>query len=167
MFFIFGLRRFGLKKVGYGKDFCNSCENEAIINRFQWFTWCHIFFIPLIPLGYHSKFNCTICGNNPHAMKNTPLWLRILFIFILLCIGSTTITSGLYRHFSFGWIIKTLITFAITAACYWVFRKLNQATFKEQRSKITPVNQQVCVLCDGEIVQKKQPTCSRCKLEVY
>jgi DNA-directed RNA polymerase subunit RPC12/RpoP len=59
---IFGWKHADVTKTGYKSDFCESCKSPAIIDEWKWFTWGHLFGIPLLPLGYIHTWICSRCN---------------------------------------------------------------------------------------------------------
>jgi hypothetical protein len=167
MFLIFGIKRFGHKKVGYGKDFCNSCQNEAVVERYRWFSWIHIFFIPLIPVGYYSHTRCTICTNDPNAKVRTPIWQKGIFLIVIAGLNWVLYQDGLLTNLSYGLVIKLISMLMFIGCGYWIYKGRNEVSKKERRKQLTPVDQKTCIMCEGDIVVAKKTTCSRCKLEVF
>ena len=167
MFLIFGIKRFGHKKVGYGKDYCNSCQNEAVFERYRWFSWIHIFFIPLIPVGYYSHTRCTICTNDPNAKVSTPIWQRIIFLAVIAGLIWVLYQDELLDDLSYGLAIKLFAMLMLLGCGYWIYKGRADVSKKERRKHLTPVDQTTCMMCEGEIVVAKKAHCSRCKLEVF
>jgi len=167
MFFIFGLRKFGIKKVAYGKDFCNSCENEAVVDKFRWFSWIHLFFIPLIPLGYQYNYSCTICTNDPNAVIQTALWQKVIVASVFAGLNWLLYQSGIAEDLSYQVLLKVFTMLALCASIYWIYAGSKKPSKKERRKHLTPVNQETCEKCEGVIVHAKVSRCTRCKLEVF
>jgi hypothetical protein len=60
--FVFGWKQAGATKIGYKNDFCESCKCPAVIEEWRYFTWGHLFGIPLLPLGYIHSWICCQCN---------------------------------------------------------------------------------------------------------
>ena len=65
MFVIYGEYRFAKRKAGYKSVWCESCNQHAYAERHRHFKFGHLFWLPLIPLGFHSEWFCLECGKDP------------------------------------------------------------------------------------------------------
>jgi hypothetical protein len=58
MIFLHGVYRFSKKRVGFRNDFCSRCKQQRIAEQYRTFNMWHFFFVPLVPLGYASSWQC-------------------------------------------------------------------------------------------------------------
>ena len=75
--------------------------------------------------------------------------------------------DGLLDDLNYGLAIKLLAMLMLLGCGYWIYKGKNEISKKERRKQLTPVDQKICVMCEGEIVVAKKTHCSRCKLEVF
>ena len=71
MFLIHGVYHWGGKRIAYRSDYCLSCEAPCIAEQMRTFDAGHLFFVPVLPLGYRKRWHCATCGNNPHERVKT------------------------------------------------------------------------------------------------
>src|SRR5712671_2886084 len=69
MVIIHGQYHFGRRKVGARKDFCNACKRECLSELWRSFDCLHFFWIPLLPVGTHERWLCTLCNQNPRKIQ--------------------------------------------------------------------------------------------------
>jgi hypothetical protein len=55
MLVIHGLYRFKQHRIGVCKDLCNACEKETVTEEWRSFNVGHLYFIPLLPLGWRKR----------------------------------------------------------------------------------------------------------------
>lgn len=66
MIVIYGFYRFAQKRIGYRNDFCLTCKTECLAEQQRSFNCGHLFFVPLLPLGFFTRWVCPTCKMNPH-----------------------------------------------------------------------------------------------------
>ncbi|MEI6235978.1 MAG: hypothetical protein WCT04_23230 [Planctomycetota bacterium] len=102
MIVLHGIYKFSKTLIGSQNCFCKSCNSEQSAEQFRTFNAWHVFFIPVLPLGYQQSWCCKKCGNDPHARTITsPLLLMIAIILFgvlgLLLLGSSLSAKGMDR----------------------------------------------------------------------
>lgn len=78
-----GLYKFRTIQIAYRLDYCVTCDGERITEQFRSFDAVHVWFVPLIPLGFRYRWVCPVCANDPH-MRPTGLWIWFLGAISLL-----------------------------------------------------------------------------------
>ena len=66
MLVIFGTYNFAKKPVAYRADYCRSCEGERLTLGVRSFDAFHLFWIPVLPLGFWTRWYCGQCQAHPH-----------------------------------------------------------------------------------------------------
>jgi hypothetical protein len=151
---IFGLYRFRPRTIAFRCDYCRHCQKEALAVAVRTFAWLHLYFIPLLPMGFETKWYCTACYGDPHAGQGTPRPIRILISALLLPLAIYCWLVLLVPSFSerggIGfWItgITTTLLFAMSAV--WS----SKGKFDSGLQNVTPYSSQKCPLCDDVLMQ--------------
>ncbi len=163
MFVIYGTKGSKKKMVGYGKDFCRSCDREAVVYKYSWLSWFHFFYIPLIPLGRRHEWICQLCSRDANAHTRTTLVKKIFVaIFIIpMCLiffpAAETTT------------MKIITLVPVLLISIWIIRHKKIPSKKLLQEKITkPIDKINCIQCNERLTQDpKKLICKPCQLTVY
>jgi len=167
IFWIYGIKRLGRKKVGYGKDHCNACEREAVVEKWRWFTWFHLFFIPVIPLGFHHEWICTLCERDSNARYKSGIYIKIFLSLFIFGVTALLFQPGATDGIEYGWIMKLLSALMFLASVFWLIKHKKQTSKKAFRKSITPIGTSTCLSCNEPLTLNLKLLCVPCKLEVY
>lgn len=124
MLIIHGTYHFGKKKLETREDVCNSCERLRIIELWRSFNVFHIFWIPLIPLGSHSRWKCAVCHNDPHARYKTSKPMKIAGLFALaIFLVSLCSVEPKPDEVAFMWGARIVLSLAFLGLLYSVLKR--------------------------------------------
>jgi hypothetical protein len=68
---VHGTYSWGDKRVAYRNDYCMSCNAPRMAFQHRTFEVYHLYWIPILPLGFWRRWRCGVCGNDPHANVRT------------------------------------------------------------------------------------------------
>jgi len=165
MFIIFGTHLFGLKRYAYKYMGCSHCEMHRLFIQTRGFAWGHIFWIPLIPLGYQSSWHCASCvkedNNAPTSFIVKLVFLAALIVaFYMVTLGKPAADLGDSALWWQGGI-GLLLAWSLYETFYH-FKKKEQNKYKF----MMPLpDRDFCELCDGELEVTHNGTlqCADCK----
>src|SRR3989338_1357270 len=96
MLIVHGTYFLARKLVAYRNDYCLSCNAERMAFQRRTFDVHHIFYVPLLPLGFWKRWHCSACDRNPHEspriLRRSFKWAGI----VLLVVASLS-----------GWLVST------------------------------------------------------------
>ena len=165
MFFIFGTHLFGLKRYAYKYMGCSNCERARLFIQTRGFAWGHLFWIPLIPLGYQSSWNCAACAKEDNSRPTSfvlkfVVLIALLFSFYMITIDDTPKDLGEYAIL---WQVGLgILTFWSLYETFNHFKKKK----KNQSKYMYPLpDSEYCAICDGDLEIKKNGKlqCKDCK----
>lgn len=164
---IYGSRNFRFKRVGYASDFCESCKRPAIIEKLKWYSWFHIFWIPLIPLGHKNGWFCVLCRENADGKPKTPRSSKIIGAVFFGLIAYGLYALGAAEGFS-GDLLLILAFFGVitTALIVWAIFPGSRHSKEKQAALIPPVDTNNCAFCGEDLVQEPSIRCESCDLDV-
>lgn len=161
----YGIHRFGLKKTGVRKDFCNACHGECIAELYESFDWGYIFYIPLVPLGRKQRWLCTLCHQNPRGRYTTGKFTRIISLFLLPVLIYCFLTMGGVSQ-SMLFICGVLFV-AWLSMLYKTIKPKQEPNDAERRREIIPLSREACFYCKGLVSSDHNPHCSPCNISIY
>jgi len=165
MFFIFGTHLFGLKRYAYKYMNCSHCATPRLFIQTRGFAWGHIFWIPLIPLGYQSSWHCASCAKEDNVVP-TSFVVKILFLIALL--GALyMVTLGEWAESLADSVIWWQLGLgALTLwSMYETFFHFKKKEKNKYRYMYPLPDHKNCAICDGEleITKDDKLKCRDCK----
>jgi len=172
---IHGTYRFKQRRIGVCKDFCNACEQEVLAEQWKSFNVWHLYFIPLIPLGWRKRWLCTNCHKDPHARYRTPKTLKKIglgFLAVLCAFMTFGMWSIPVEGFTDGlWVVRLLFPLAVIACIYFGFfhhaSDHTDVMNTQRRSQVEPLDVLTCTYCHQPLNLDPVPYCPWCDVRVY
>lgn len=84
MFIVTGVYHWLPKPVAFRNDYCLTCAQERRAVRIRTFDVGHIFWIPVLPVGFWKHWCCSACDNDPHANPRTRRSFKWIGVVILI-----------------------------------------------------------------------------------
>ncbi|MEZ6002900.1 MAG: hypothetical protein R3F17_04695 [Planctomycetota bacterium] len=164
---IHGIHRFGGKYLAFRMDYCLTCKGLRWAFLIRSFRWFHIYWIPLIPLGYDKSWQCVICANDPQAPTKTRLIFKLLAVLALSVLSLAAIVSSKSESMSANedQALRLGIWVSLLAAVVWTIRHKPELNRKQTRAlaPITPV--EYCPGCEGSMIRGQPDYCQSCGLQ--
>jgi hypothetical protein len=76
MLLIHGIYNYRRTVVAFRNDFCLRCGVPRLAFRHRTFDVLHLFWVPMLPLGFWRRWHCHVCGGDPHADPRTRLGFK-------------------------------------------------------------------------------------------
>jgi hypothetical protein len=173
-----GTYRFKQHPVGVRMDYCTCCKKERVTIQIKSFDMYHLSFIPLIPLGWKTRWLCTECRLDPRAHYGVSRGLMSVFLGVLalftgiMTIGTWAANPADATDMPVGalWAMRFIAPLLTALFVYLGFiRKAGNPDIAgaEQRKRILPLDGKTCPLCRQPATQVGVPTCTRCKVRIY
>jgi hypothetical protein len=178
MIIIYGLHKFDRHYVGYRQDFCNQCRTHVTAKRMRYFRCGHLFFIPLLPLGYRETWHCAQCNGDPRARYVERPWLLIVGAVLLGLVGlgglfstvaalvasptdtsSTSLKESVWMFLGMG-----LGSLFFSWLLFWLARRIKQEDFV--RPVLIP-NTETCPVCMGKLSTDPHLNCPSCRMPIF
>lgn len=170
MYIIFGRYRFGEKRVGVRKDFCNYCEDERLTERRRTLDFGHLYWIPLVPLGLYWHWHCATCGRDPRARYRTSY--KALKIIAAVAVGIIFLATFLITEEKgealIAWGFRTALLLCFLGLLYWIINGKNKVDLLNQakRDAVIPLSERECIYCNGELINDAT-LCPAFEVHVY
>ena len=162
MFVVYGMHHFAARTVGFRPDFCMSCQNEVISVESRSFDVGHIYWLPLIPLGFRRHWRCRTCGHNPRG-ERTGSALQLFAAAALLIVAVITWTEPASAdNATFAWSVRIGLPLLALALILNVRRrKKEEAGLQARLRRVKPVGD-TCPLCGQRVTAGPERRCTKC-----
>ena len=151
--YIRGTYYWGQKLSACRISHCYHCRRPTIFDGIRAFTVGHLFWIPLIPIGFRTRWFCNHCKKPPNDPTGN---LAMAFIFggLVFYFGCIFIY---YKEFKPG-LVSILIGASIPTLVHF---------FGPKKVKVQPYTFQACPYCKSPLLTGKKPKCQKCKITVH
>lgn len=161
---IHGTYRFRAQRLAFRNDYCLSCARPCRSVQVRTFDAWHIFWMPVVPLGFHKRWLCTICGHQPHVYPGTRRGFKWAGIVVLLMFSAAFWARPLTPDILvLGWLIRIAAPLGAILTLVHLLRTPRDASLKEKLSVIPPASDTVCPFCGSNLLAlSSQCTCPTC-----
>lgn len=159
---------FNRKVVAYRNDFCLSCEATRRAYQTRSFEIFHLFFIPVLPLGFWRRWQCSVCGANPHINRRTRKsfkWAGVVILAFFAAVLWLLPSAEFEYPIAAVWLIRIGFSVAFVFALRHTLKSRPDLRLAEKLKEVIPAEDNVCPLCNGPIVIGDRWRCSHCAVE--
>jgi hypothetical protein len=165
MLIVHGIYRFRPKRLAFRNDFCRTCQVPRRAEQWRTFDAWHIFWIPLIPLGFWKRWLCAGCGKQPHIATGTRRPFKWIGFAILILFSPLFWFMPPDPEFPVAvlWLLRIASPVGAVLLLAHLLRTAKDPTFKEQLAGVPPANDTVCPFCGTQLLMMaSQTSCPRC-----
>lgn len=164
MLILNGVYSFKRKIIAYRNDFCLSCAQPRRAYRIRTFDVIHLFFIPLIPLGFLRRWHCSVCGNFPHVQPGTRRSFKWIGV-VILALFTFVIWAVPPKDDPWVWPSRVILPAAMVALLVNAIRSKPPLRLAEKLAEVQPADEGVCPLCSGPLILDSAWHCTVCGVE--
>ena len=166
MFHIHGTYHIGHKLTACRNDYCTNCQRATFTEGYRTFSVFHYWYIPLLPLGFHRRWFCIMCGKDPEekrpdnpAILTAGMGAGLMFTFIGIMVA-------LDGKFSESWpiIVMGVVMFTVL---FFAKRQRSQKLYLAGKRTVPPLSADSCPYCQQALTPSTKPTCHACKVRIY
>jgi hypothetical protein len=159
-----GIYHWGPKRIAFRNDFCLSCGIPRRAVQLRTFDAVHIYWIPILPLGFWKHWKCTVCGRDPHVSKKTRRGFKWVGLAILILFSAVSWAMPVTPDFVAGtWIFRIAAPVAAVLTLVHLLRTRKEPSLKEKLAGIVPATDTVCPFCGMQLLMLgSQSSCPAC-----
>ncbi len=163
MFIVYGTYNFASKAIAFRNDYCLACEAPRLAVRIRTFNVVHLFWVPLLPLGYVKRWLCSTCSRKPHQVVKTrrPFKIAAAVIAALMALPAWMIPAS-EQDLVFVWLYRVLSGLVLIGAIVWVVKHQPQVPLKERLAGVRPYEEPDCPLCGARLLDVPVWHCPQC-----
>ena len=100
MLLVHGAYHFWPKRVAFRNDYCVTCDGPRRAIAVRTFDVGHVFWIPILPVGFWRHWVCSACKRNPHVTSKMGRSIKWAGVYWLIAISIAFSAMWLYlgRH---------------------------------------------------------------------
>jgi ribosomal protein S27AE len=170
LFILRGVYNLGRKIVAYRNDVCLTCAAPRRIYGLRAFRIFHIFFVPLIPLGFSRIWRCSVCKLDPRLNTGAEIggaWLWCIFFGIISVTGWLDAQSYPMQALFFLAYIWLVFLFLLWQAVSITrrYRSIPVFVLEHKLRELKPADEKFCPFCGSAFMDGHRVFCSHCGVE--
>jgi hypothetical protein len=162
LFYPYGIYKFVPRTVAYRNDFCLTCAAPRSAYCVKAFYCVHLFYIPLLPLGYWRAWHCSKCSKNPHFYPGTSS-LKPLMLFALALFAA--VAWFVPDPDVYTWAGRLLLTLALAMSLWYIRQEKTPASMRDVLKQVHPASEVECAVCGGPLIVAESRRCAECDAE--
>jgi hypothetical protein len=159
-----GIYQLRPKRIAFRNDYCLSCRRPCRSVQIRTFDAWHVFWIPLLPLGFHKRWRCTTCGRLPHVYPGTRRGFKWAGLVVLLIFTAAFWAIQLTADtLIMGWVIRVAAPLGAILTLVHLLRSPKDRSLEEKLAAIPPASDTVCPFCGSALLLlSSQCSCPSC-----
>ena len=164
MHIVVGVYRWWPKRLAFRNDYCLWCEGPQRSVRIRTFDVGHVYWIPLLPLGFWKRWYCSVCNHEPHVNRKTRRGFKWAGLFVLLIFSALFWAEPVPPDLVvFAWITRIAGPVGIILLLMHLLRTPKEPSLKEKLSSVPPSTDTVCPFCGTQLlVVSLRGSCPKC-----
>jgi hypothetical protein len=164
MLVIHGTYQFRPERIAYRNDYCLTCEAPRQSVQVRTFDAVHLFWIPLIPLGFHKQWICRTCGKQPDVSAKTRRPFKWIGVFLLLLFGGLFWFEPLDPNFLAGtWFFRIGAPVGAVLLLVHLLRTPPDTSRKARLMGVLPAAETECPFCRVQLLMLgSKCSCPKC-----
>jgi hypothetical protein len=155
MLLIHGAYHFWPKRVAFRNDYCLRCSAPRRAIAIRTFDVGHIFWIPILPVGFWKHWTCAVCGCDPQASVNTRRsfkWVGLaLLLLVSVAMWATPIDSD-PESTRLGWILRIAAPLGSAVLLRHLLRTPKEPSLRARLATIEPAADTLCPFCETPLI---------------
>jgi hypothetical protein len=166
MILIHGTYHWARRRKAYRGDFCLSCQSFVVAEQYRMFDVGHLFWIPLLPLGFRRRWHCTTCGKDPHARLDSGRWAYVLGTLVTIIFAALAWAMPMSpQDVGVTWGMRILIP---ALAVFFGYRSITYqppVKLRDALAVVPPFPDDLCLYCRTPLQGGATKYCRACDVE--
>lgn len=152
------------KRVAFRNDYCLSCELPRRSVLMRTLDVFHVYWVPVLPLGFWKRWTCTRCGRQPHVNRKTRRSFKWAGLMVLLFLSALSWAAPVAPDLvvvTWGFRIGAPLGALLVLA--HLLRTPTDLSLTQRLASIGPATDTICPFCGTQlIVLSSVCTCPIC-----
>jgi hypothetical protein len=155
------------RTVAYRNDYCIACDAPRRTHEVKSFKAYHVYYIPVIPLGFWREWQCSTCGRDPHQYPGLPRRARWAVVLISGLFAMAGIVASFEPQDSAAtvWVQRLGLPAVFLILLWLTLRKKPDRVLRKKLAAVVPDEGDHCALCYGPLILEDGWRCSQCGAE--
>lgn len=150
---VYGVYRWKPKRLAFRNDYCLKCDAQRRAILLRTFNVVHIYWIPVLPLGFWRKWFCTVCGRDPHANVKTRRGFKWVGLFILMLFSVAFWALPADSELGIGlWVFRIGAPLGAALMFVHLLRAKKEPSLASRLAAIPPALDTVCPFCASQLL---------------
>ena len=155
MLVIHGHYKFARRPTAFRNGHCHHCESCTRHIQYRFFMVMHLFWLPLLPLGFWREWQCTQCSRDPAPVARRGFWWALWLLLLLGTFAGWSLPID-PTQIAVSWFMRLGLPLC-ALGLGWHLRKK-----RTPMQACTPANEAYCPVCGGTMDQTTPPHCLAC-----
>lgn len=164
MLIVYGVYRWQPKRVAFRNDYCLSCGQPRRAVQVRTFNAGHIFWIPILPVGFWKRWVCTACGRDPHVSTKTRRGFKWAGVFVLLIFSAVFWAVPVEPDsVALLWALRVAAPIGAVLTLMHLFRTEKEPSLQSKLATVQPAADTLCPFCGAPLLMiSSQCSCPAC-----
>ena len=152
MYIVTGIYRYRPRRLAFRNDFCLRCNAYRVSFQQRAFEVFHLYWIPLLPLGFRERWYCTMCGYEPHVNVKTRRPFKWIGLVLLILTGVLFWLEPVDPDMRiFMWICRIAAPPGAALLLWHLLRGKKDPSLKARLAVLLPASDTICPFCHAEL----------------
>jgi hypothetical protein len=153
MYIVRGAYHFRPNRVAFRDDYCLSCRALRRSIAIRSFDVGHIFWIPILPVGFWRHWECSVCGRKPHGKSKARRYVRWAGLYSLIGASIMFWTLPVDSGFAVGsWFVRIAAPGGALLLLFFLIRVAREPSLRQKLASIQPTADTTCPFCSIPLV---------------
>jgi hypothetical protein len=151
MFIVSGAYHIWPKRVAFRDDYCLTCQTPRRSIAIRTFDVGHIFWIPILPVGFWKHWKCILCGQDPHVSPKTRRsfkWAGLVCLTIVSAMFWAAPVEGDPDSVLLAWVLRIAAPAGAILLFVYLLRTPRESSLREKLATVPPASEVVCPFCN-------------------
>jgi hypothetical protein len=170
VFIHFGLYHFRPRKVAFRNDYCLVCNKPRRAYLVRTLDVAHLFWVPLLPLGFRKRWVCSGCGLGIAASVKARRGF-LFFLQALMVLGTAAVWVAPLQQESpedqkWFWFFRVIFPVGTGLVIFAVHRNRRDPVYQQvMRNGVSPATDPQCPLDGNPLICTSTWRCPKCGIE--
>ncbi len=163
MVVIYGVHHFRPRRIAFRNDYCLRCGKACRSAQIRTFDVCHIFWIPILPIGFWKRWACTICGRKPHVSPQTRRSFKWACLIVLAVLWAASWIGPVTPDLVAGiWLFRIGAVLCAVLLLVHLLRPPYDPSLEEKLDTVHPAAETLCPFCGTQLIVGTRCYCPGC-----
>lgn len=170
MLIIRGAYHFWPRRVAFRDDYCVWCKAPCRSIAVRTFDVGHVWWVPILPVGYWRHWVCTTCGRKPHAYSKARRYFRFTTLYSLVSASILLWALPVQSDMSIVvWVARFVAPAGAVFLALRLLRSAKEVSLRKRLKSIPPASDTVCPFCAVPLIPGtgSRWSCPACNIVRY